>query len=498
MLPLLEMVAGGKNILQRKINDPSGKAKFQALVGQAALPFDPASKPSPYTSTLARFRENRPPISDSASRSLRALLEARCEVDTMSIASPITMAGSGSALALLGCGGWKDRDPHLEIYKLESGEDWPNSLGSVTPGLQGVASTVVLNDARKLVFIADSSRIKSFRWDEDQTGDSLLPMHTMNSGESNGPLALLRGGAKLLRAAKNKLMVWDVDSVPTRGKKGSKIVGEKLKADKLDTDEIESSRGSKPSQTITLGEEFSGGVKAWARHPSQPSSMITGLDGRYRCVQLDVETGQVATYWLGHGAHLASVHTSPADPWLFVTACSDGVTRLYDVRQPAPVLAVYSSVHEGIHSSLLVHVDGQPYIFAGGTRSQQVKCWDVRARLPVYELATGNNDVMSLAWDAPRHTLYAQTECEFIDHTGGHHEYRKFRGPGKVSGDERCWPANAFHDEQAYEYPLDCGDHSLFRYTFKSEPDVKRVPSYGDAECRGGEHSVTDWFNETA
>ncbi|KDQ19040.1 hypothetical protein BOTBODRAFT_52225 [Botryobasidium botryosum FD-172 SS1] len=488
LLPILEMVAGSRAAFKEKTRTERGMATFQALVGKAALPFDPASKPSSYTSTLARFRENRPSIPDSTPSALRALLEARCEVSAVNIAKPIAIAGSASALALLGCDGWKDRDPHLEVYKLADGEDWADSLGSITPGLKDVTATVVLDDVRRLAFIAGSSRIKSFQWDEENTGDDLLPVHTMDSGSYGGPLALLQGGAKLLRASKNKLMVWDVDSAPTRGKKGGKNVGKKRKPDGLntrpdDTDKIELSGGSDFTQTISLGDEFSGGVKAWAQHPSQPSSMISGLGGQYRCVQLDVETGQIANHWVGHGHRLNSVHTSPADPWSFLTACVDGATRLYDVRQPAPVLAVYSSVHEATSSALLMHISGQPYIFAGGTASQQVKCWDVRARLPLYELATGNNDVTALAWDAPRCALYAQTECGFIDHTGRHSEYRKFKGPGRVKRDVRCWPEDAFHDEQAFEYPLDCGDHSLFRYAFKPEPDVKQVPAYGDASC---------------
>ncbi|KDQ19041.1 hypothetical protein BOTBODRAFT_171005 [Botryobasidium botryosum FD-172 SS1] len=471
-----------------------GLSSFYALLGKTPSPFDPASKPSPYTSTLARFRENRPVIPDSTPDTLRALLEARCEVDAIRIDAPTAMACSEFALALVGGRGYNNRESRLGVlYNIEERGEWAYTLGYMrTPGLGDVPSTAVLDDARRLVFIADSSRIKSFQWDGNVTDHDLidlLPVHTMNSGGDGGPLALLHGGAKLLRASKGKLMVWDVDSAPTHGKTGKKIVGEKPKAGgwgvwRDGTDKIELSGGSEPTQTISLGDEFWGGVKAWAQHPSQPSSMISGLSGQYRCVQLDVETGQIATFWIGNRAYLTSIHTSPADPWSFVTACSEGVTRLYDVRQPVPVLAVYSAAREAIRSSLLVHVDGQPYIFTGGTKLQQIRCWDVRARLPLYELATGNNQVTALAWDALHCTLYAQTHCEFhVSEFSGHQGYREFRGPGRVSDDERCWPAAAFHDEQAFEHPLDRGCHSLFRYVFKTEPDASQVPRYGYATC---------------
>ena len=107
-----------------------------------------------------------------------------------------------------------------------------------------------------------------------------------------------------------------------------------------------------------------------------------------------------------------------------------------------------------------------------------------------YELATGNNSVLSLAWDAPRSTLYAATECEYMDRLGNYHDYRhaKIRyekemqldGRGQPiaaangeseyedeTGDEddfdeeKCWPKNAYHDERYFGYAFDSGDHCL-------------------------------------
>lgn len=102
-------------------------------------------------------------------------------------------------------------------------------------------------------------------------------------------------------------------------------------------------------------------------------------------------------------------------------------------------------------------------IFTGGTRSQQIKCWDVRARAPLYELATGNNTVGDIAWDAPRSTLYAQTECEYVDGLGRNSDYRKFRAAKDDQNDYsgRYWPSKAFHDENSFGYAWDCGDHAL-------------------------------------
>lgn len=115
--------------------------------------------------------------------------------------------------------------------------------------------------------------------------------------------------------------------------------------------------------------------------------------------------------------------------------------------------------------------------------------WDVRARKAVYELATGNNMVASLAWDSKRSSLYAATECGHIDRLGFYHDYRKAHIPnwahrdpsivpveGRVDesldvdeefGDdnlvvgELCWPDRAYHGEDHFGYAFDSGEHRL-------------------------------------
>lgn len=101
----------------------------------------------------------------------------------------------------------------------------------------------------------------------------------------------------------------------------------------------------------------------------------------------------------------------------------------------------------------------------------------------------------SLAWDAPRTTLYAATECSYMDRLGYHHDYRAVRRPrspksarqgagmdvdgddgdGEDSGEgdddseyetdydpeDQYWPKNAFHNEKSFGYLLDSGDHRL-------------------------------------
>jgi hypothetical protein len=108
-------------------------------------------------------------------------------------------------------------------------------------------------------------------------------------------------------------------------------------------------------------------------------------------------------------------------------------------------------------------------VFTGTGKAEQIKMWDVRARAPVYELATGNNRVESLLWDSERSCLYAATECLWMDRMGYRHDYRTAKIPksgydkSQVNSDEeeRCWPENAWHKEDYFGHTFDAGEHRI-------------------------------------
>jgi len=98
----------------------------------------------------------------------------------------------------------------------------------------------------------------------------------------------------------------------------------------------------------------------------------------------------------------------------------------------------------------------------------------------VYELSTGNNSVQSLAWDDANDTLYAATECFWVDRMGYRHDYRELHQPRKSGakstdeddeedededdeewGEDRAWPSDASHSENAFGIPHDAGEHRL-------------------------------------
>lgn len=203
---------------------------------------------------------------------------------------------------------------------------------------------------------------------------------------------------------------------------------------------------------------------------------------------VDLETQQAASRYVGHGGHVSCIATSEGDPSTFMTAATDGVVRLYDARAPAPVLDVFHN-DEFIDTALYEHIGGHSFLIIGGSTSQQVKVWDIRAQLPLYELSTGNNQVNALAWDTSSQTLYAATDCEYFDRSRHHHEYRRAKLPKSTTGDADedsyddsegpNWPKKAYHNESGFGHLLDSAEHRVYVYHFKEDADPAVVPISG-------------------
>lgn len=176
-------------------------------------------------------------------------------------------------------------------------------------------------------------------------------------------------------------------------------------------------------------------------------------------------------------------------------------------------------------------------MFTGGEAKEHIKMWDIRARAAVYEMSTGNNAVVGMAWDAQHNSLYAATECRYMDRMGNSLEHRRGKVPieqreninqnqsqhdGVEEEDDgveedmedeeedddddddlnmRCWPKKAYHDEGFFGYMFDAGEHRicellflscgcyslltvnvyLDRYAFKEDADTRVLPVYGNA-----------------
>jgi hypothetical protein len=123
-----------------------------------------------------------------------------------------------------------------------------------------------------------------------------------------------------------------------------------------------------------------------------------------------------------------------------------------------------------VSACALVADGGGAFAFTA-TQGQAVLCWDLRAQKPLYELATGNTEVGSLAWDAATRTLLAASGCPYQDRLGGSHEYGQAQG--------FAWP-HCFHMPRDFPHPWDARSHLVVAYKFCEAPDLEAVPREAD------------------
>ncbi|KAF9026060.1 hypothetical protein BDZ89DRAFT_49751 [Hymenopellis radicata] len=447
-------------------------------------------QPHPSTTLLSHFSDkiSAPWFSPYTTPLVQAVYEARCEISSDSSLNPTNIhisADSNCVVVSCAGGGLKNNEPALDHYVLSpsaNNADGFPQCHSVKLGLDEITPFITTDVSRRLVFMADEERVKSFRWDDD------LPVHTLASGSLRGPITVLPDG-KLVRAGKGKLAVWKLDKQPTHGPDGKKVIGKTMDVDEDDdgdADNIEPSSGTRPSSKVRLDSALKDwNIKNWVAHPSLPGTMITSAKNQCALISIDIAHGRkTGTKYIGQGGMARAFSTDPsAAPNAFVTGCEDGEIRLWDTRQPLPVLTMEVG-HGAMPSVALAHPDGVPTIFGGSVKAEVIKVYDVRGRQMVYELATGNNQVVGLAWDRTRSTLWAATECNYLDPY--RNPYRSVKLPGyiksRLNEDSsvygRSWPNNAYHLENYFGDILNTGAHTTLRFQFKPDADPCVVPPY--------------------
>ncbi|KAH7332730.1 hypothetical protein B0J17DRAFT_619513 [Rhizoctonia solani] len=459
-------------------------------------PWHSSMKRHSKSTLLARFRPDLPTLTATRSTPVAAsIYDARCEVTSIGSISPIKVRVSGrnSCMAMIGACGYKNRAPGLNFCLPD------DSLGVrfLDPGLSSVATQIAMDEDLQMIFIGDRDRVKSFAWGDDEgLYHHLSPVHTLDSTCSDGPIAALPNG-RVVRAGVGGVASWVINELETHRFEGE-IIGDELdpgQTSRDDPSEIELSSGSSRSSFIRFTDHPNLTPTVWEPLPTNPSTLLCAEHFdliKYGCVSVDIEYGgKTAARYLGHGGAVSDFSVSATDSRVFLTACHDGYARLFDVRQPLPVITLDACGADAFcEAVVLAHPDGIPTVFTGTGKHEQIKVWDIRARTPVYELATGNNAVKSLAWDSKRNCLYAATECTYMDRMGYHHDYRPGNIP-KQSGEsteelhegdyEQCWPIGAWHAEDYFGYTFDAGNHRIFRYAFKEDPNVTVLPAYGDA-----------------
>lgn len=333
-------------------------------------------KRHPKSSPLARFRPDLPTLTATPASPLAIFVsDARCEITSDGITSPIRLQLSqgSSCLAMNSMGGYKNRTPVLNYYII--GDDDPEMFPDnhfLEIGLADIAYQMTLDESRRLIFLGDNQRIKSYAWGAPGGNIYRKPLatHTLNSRHATGPISVLPNGT-VVRAGKGSAAVWNLEGLQTHGARGNGVVGveTELAEDSWrdDPEEIEQSLGSQPTSQIAFTDNPNLKPSRWHPLVQSPSSMLCTTSNMgdvtdYDCFVLDLEHGgKVATRFLGHGGVIPNFSTSASDPQVFLSACNDGFARLYDLRQPLPVLTFDAcGQNEFCDAIALAHPDGIP------------------------------------------------------------------------------------------------------------------------------------------
>ncbi|KAG2486784.1 hypothetical protein HYH03_014583 [Edaphochlamys debaryana] len=209
-----------------------------------------------------------------------------------------------------------------------------------------------------------------------------------------------------------------------------------------------------------------------ASSPSSTSSatLIAALSSAHDHVcpilAYDLETLRIRNRFFGHIYGVSGLSPSPESPHLFASSARSGNVKLWDVRSPggSAVVTLRGGSTEALNDVVLLGGGGGErgrlgagaVCFAGGG-GESIWCWDVRAgsAQPLYELSTGNLEVLALAWHPRSASLLASCSSPREDRMGGFNrsDWRRVRvaRPAPPAAAARAAGAGAEEEEDEEE-----------------------------------------------
>lgn len=329
----------------------------------------------PLSTRCARFSSNVPEAAPAGDKpEALAVFQARAEVSTGEIEEPTGLfaSSSGKCFIVPAQGGYKGRAPYVyTFYSEEEQADYLQGRAKLL-GLADIATQGTVDDETGLLFVGDSNRVKSYSWwdsEKNATRRNIVPTHTLDSKGYEKAIGILPNG-RVARVGKSGIAIWNINDLPIHSADEG-LIGESIGEDdedintwRDDPEQIERSSGSLPHATIAFPQAFN--VSLWHNHPNTPGTILVGTESescdQFYCRALDLENnGRTTARYLGHGGVINQFSTSKGDPNVFVTAADDGLARLYDVRQPLPVLSIQAGTSpQNCTSAVVCHPDGIP------------------------------------------------------------------------------------------------------------------------------------------
>ncbi|KIK52747.1 hypothetical protein GYMLUDRAFT_1028494 [Collybiopsis luxurians FD-317 M1] len=457
------------------LGDVNSPQMRQKLKGHSPDPFDGTPKPHSHTSPIARFRTENPiPSIPTSAPVAQAVLHGWCSLMSDSINSPIhhhTVPNSDT-LIFAGGGCWKNREPQRL-------GDFPDKV-TIENGLLDIAYNIALDSSRRLIYIVDNRRIKSFVYQNDK--DKYL--YSQCTSGCSGPLAVIDNGARILHASKGGVDVWNTDALPTHCPDGTKqIVKGKIGIEDTwrdDIDEVKTSTGAPRDMSINFADAT---LKVGNWHiPSQWSTRGTlkalcfPTNTQPSVLQMDFENGgRAAARYLGHAGEIFTITSSPDDTNTFLTTSGDGIVHLFDVREPLPNVSFgVGNQSEHVFTALYIRVEGIQSYFQAELEASRSKygtfvflIWPMSLRQAKIRYDDdGINDGQVLPGADPD---VAVSEGE-----------KKNKEADRESDEEDK------DDDEDYAY--DAGDHVLLRYKFGLDADLIIIPAFGMARLDNGSY----------
>ncbi|CAE6517139.1 unnamed protein product [Rhizoctonia solani] len=482
---------------------------------------DPNTKSHPRSHPFASFSLGPSIITaPKSNRSARLVHDARCEISSVrgrksrssrtqraDVLLNLQLSAGGSCLAALGRTEAtvihpKDNQtnhryptPWVSFHlPKRSDSDFNNLIkqrkARFKVGLTGNVSQMTLDEQRRLIFVADEDRIKSFQWAsaDEPYFSRPIPKHTMYSKGFDGPMTAFANYA-LVRAGTGAAAVWYYGDLKTHSYRSRRFyllrgerrapyfIGGKMYPDgELDYDShgnkyppCENSRGSPEGSVIAFVDDRK--LKPHIMRVLKGYRYAVLAAGRKEpsCISIDLEHGgQTVTRYQGHSGYVTNISTSLADQRVFLTSSRhDKYARLFDVRKPQPVLQFTAGqAGQECGAIALAYPGGIPTVFTASRYNQDFKVWDVRSRACVYELGTDEckaSFIQSLTWDGRDRSLYALKSHSKDCH--GLHDI----------------------DDKSKGYKNNTGSSSysrIYRYSFKDKPKYSMVI---DEEFEGSE-----------
>mmetsp|Transcript_16504 Transcript_16504/g.27779 ORF Transcript_16504/g.27779 Transcript_16504/m.27779 type:complete len:609 (+) Transcript_16504:127-1953(+) len=416
--------------------------------------------------------------------------EARCEVTCEpQPTADFSLSVDGDLIAIAGGTGWKQRSPYLGIAKTVPGESFLEA-GSVDTGFYEPGWLSACSEKHNMVALQADQRIKLF----DLSGTC---MHTLQTG--GGSTAMFFKEGRLFFGP--NLWYWNLDDAlekhqdmpltdymvenPRRqkNKEWLDLTDCTMNDDVGESPEmIDVNRGVPHHGSTIIAGVPPGGVVGGV--PLGGPHVALLVQKSYAIHVVDMATHQAVVALHGHVRQEVQISYSPTCPDNLLSAGCDGTVKLWDLRAPerAVLTLMPKTKADGCGTAALVGLGpGAGSVAFTGGADQAIRCWDTRAPLCLYELATGNMSVSDLQWVQSSQTLLAAGSCSTVNRHGTSYadDFEADDDDDENAEEGGLWPKSATHSRKHFPVRWNSSEHGLIRYQFV-EGNVSVTP------CDGG------------